>query len=70
MVRTVFLDRDGVVNKLCYHQELEVRCAPFTVHQFKLLVVVHEEINYALMRSFNRLTVLGKTALMRSQNRR
>jgi D-glycero-D-manno-heptose 1,7-bisphosphate phosphatase len=45
MVRTVFLDRDGVVNKLCYHQELEVRCAPFIVNQFKLLSGVPEAIN-------------------------
>lgn len=45
MVRTVFLDRDGVVNELYYHQELGVRCAPFTVNQFKLLPRVPEAIN-------------------------
>jgi len=45
MVSTVFLDRDGVVNELYYHQELGVRCAPFTVNQFKLLPRVPEAIN-------------------------
>ena len=45
MVSTVFLDRDGGVNELYYHQELGVRCAPFTVNQFKLLSGVPEAIN-------------------------
>jgi D-glycero-D-manno-heptose 1,7-bisphosphate phosphatase len=45
MARAVFLDRDGVVNELFYHQELEIRGAPFTVNQFKLISGVPEAIN-------------------------
>lgn len=33
----VFLDRDGVINKLIYHQEAGVVDSPFTAAQFQLL---------------------------------
>jgi D-glycero-D-manno-heptose 1,7-bisphosphate phosphatase len=35
--RAVFLDRDGVINELIYHQEQEVIDSPFTPGQFKLM---------------------------------
>jgi len=35
--RAVFLDRDGVINELVYHQEQEVIDSPFTPGQFKLI---------------------------------
>jgi len=44
MARAVFLDRDGVVNELVYHQELEMIGTPFKVNQFKLLSGVPEAI--------------------------
>ena len=34
--RAVFLDRDGVVNELLFHQEVGIIETPFTVDQFKL----------------------------------
>ena len=37
MNRAVFLDRDGVINELVYHQEQEVINSPFTPGQFKLI---------------------------------
>ena len=37
MNRAVFLDRDGVINELVYHQEQEVIDSPFTPGQFKLI---------------------------------
>ena len=37
MNRAVFLDRDGVMNELVYHQEQEVIDSPFTPRQFKLI---------------------------------
>ena len=43
-MRTVFLDRDGVVNELIYYQEHGVVDSPFTVSQFKLLPGVAETI--------------------------
>ena len=42
--RAVFLDRDGVINELVYHQEQEVIDSPFTVNQFKLMPGVPEAI--------------------------
>ncbi len=37
MTKAVFLDRDGVINKIIYHQETGILDTPFTVSQFKLL---------------------------------
>ena len=37
MNRAVFLDRDGVINELVYHQEQEIIDSPFTPGQFKLI---------------------------------
>jgi len=42
--RAVFLDRDGVINELVYHQEQEVIDSPFTPSQFKLLSGVTEAL--------------------------
>jgi len=43
-MRAVFLDRDGVINELVYHQEQGIIDSPFTVEQFKLLANVGEAI--------------------------
>jgi D-glycero-D-manno-heptose 1,7-bisphosphate phosphatase len=43
-MRAVFLDRDGVINELVYHQEQGIIDSPFTVEQFKLLPGVGEAI--------------------------
>jgi len=45
MNRAVFLDRDGVVNKLCHHRELKIKCAPFTANEFKMVPGVPEAVN-------------------------
>jgi len=42
--RAVFLDRDGVINELVYHQEQEVIDSPFTPGQFKLIPGVTEAL--------------------------
>jgi D,D-heptose 1,7-bisphosphate phosphatase len=42
--KAIFLDRDGVINELVYHQEQEVIDSPFTVSQFRLLPGVPEAI--------------------------
>ncbi len=36
MSKAIFLDRDGVVNELVYHQDIGIIDSPFTVDQFKL----------------------------------
>jgi histidinol-phosphate phosphatase family protein len=43
-MKAVFLDRDGVINALVYHQDAGVIDAPFTRSQFKLLPRVPEAI--------------------------
>ncbi len=43
-MRAVFLDRDGVINALVYHQDAGVIDAPFTRSQFKLLPRVPKAI--------------------------
>jgi D-glycero-D-manno-heptose 1,7-bisphosphate phosphatase len=50
MVKAVFLDRDGVINELIYHQEQGVIDSPFTVAQFRLLPDVSEA-----MKKFNEM---------------
>ena len=42
--KAVFLDRDGVINELVYHQEQGIIDSPFTVKQFNLLPGVGEAI--------------------------
>ena len=42
MKKAVFLDRDGVVNELIYHEEHGIIDSPFTAEQFRLLPGVGE----------------------------
>jgi len=44
VMKAVFLDRDGVVNELVYHQEQGIIDSPFTAGQFRLLPAVDEAI--------------------------
>jgi D-glycero-D-manno-heptose 1,7-bisphosphate phosphatase len=48
--RAVFLDRDGVINRLIYHRDAGIVDSPFTVEQFELLPRVPKAI-----RLLNRL---------------
>lgn len=43
-MKTVFIDRDGVINELVYHHEQGIINSPFTVGQFRLLPGVSEAI--------------------------
>jgi D-glycero-D-manno-heptose 1,7-bisphosphate phosphatase len=54
--RAVFLDRDGVINELVYHQEQEVIDSPFTPRQFKLIPGVTEALK--TLRQDGYLTIL------------
>ncbi|MCL0036321.1 HAD family hydrolase [Dehalococcoidia bacterium] len=49
-MKAIFLDRDGVINELVYHQEQGIIDSPFTVEQFRLLPGVGEAI-----RKFNEM---------------
>ena len=52
----VFLDRDGVINELVYHQEQEVIDSPFTPGQFKLISGIGEALR--TIRRLGYLTIL------------
>ena len=56
MNRAVFLDRDGVINELVYHQEQEIIDSPFTPRQFKLIPGVIESLK--ILRQNGYLTIL------------
>ena len=43
-MKTIFLDRDGVVNELIYYEEQGIIDSPFTAEQFRLLPFVGEAI--------------------------
>lgn len=43
-MKAVFLDRDGVINELVYHQEMGIIDSPFTADQFRPLPGVGEAI--------------------------
>jgi D-glycero-D-manno-heptose 1,7-bisphosphate phosphatase len=43
-MKAVFLDRDGVINQLIYHQEQGIIDSPFTVGQFRLIPGAGEAI--------------------------
>jgi len=43
-MKAVFLDREGVINELIYHQEQGIIDSPFTTEQFRLLPGVGEAI--------------------------
>jgi len=44
ITRAVFLDRDGVINRLVYHRDAGIVDSPFTVKQFELLPRVPKAI--------------------------
>jgi D-glycero-D-manno-heptose 1,7-bisphosphate phosphatase len=44
MKRAVFLDRDGVINPLIYHQDVGIVDSPFTLKQFQVLPRVPKAI--------------------------
>jgi len=44
MNRAIFLDRDGVINELVYHEEQGIIDSPFTAEQLKLFPWVDEAI--------------------------
>ncbi len=45
IMKAIFLDRDGVVNELIYHQEIGIIDSPFTVEQFRLVPSVAAAVN-------------------------
>jgi len=56
MNRAVFLDRDGVINRIVYHQDLGILDTPFAPSQFELLPEVTKSIK--ILNSLGLKTIL------------
>lgn len=67
MARAVFLDRDGVVNELVYHQEQEIIDSPFTVSQFKIISGVSEAINLLHQSGYLVILVSNQPGIAKGQ---
>ena len=65
--KAVFLDRDGVINELIYHQEQEVIDSPFTVGQFKLLPGVAKAINSLRKAGYLVLLISNQPGMAKGQ---
>ena len=50
MSKAVFLDRDGVINEIVFHEDVEVLDSPFNIQQVRILEGV-----FAAITTFNQL---------------
>jgi D,D-heptose 1,7-bisphosphate phosphatase len=64
-MKAVFLDRDGVINELIYHQEQGIIDSPFTVEQFKLLPGVSQAIKKLRETGYKVILVSNQPAVAR-----
>jgi D,D-heptose 1,7-bisphosphate phosphatase len=62
-MKAVFLDRDGVINELIYHQEQGIIDSPFTVEQFRLLPGVGDAIKKLHNKGYKVILVSNQPAI-------
>lgn len=65
MHRAIFMDRDGVINEMIYHQEMGIIDSPFTVEQFRLLPQVAEAIGLVNQMGFKAVVVSNQPGIAR-----
>jgi D-glycero-D-manno-heptose 1,7-bisphosphate phosphatase len=65
--KTVFLDRDGVINALVYHEEQGIIDSPFTAAQFGLLPRVGEAIRRLRGLGYKVVLVSNQPGIARGQ---
>jgi D,D-heptose 1,7-bisphosphate phosphatase len=65
-MKAVFLDRDGVINELIYHQEAGIIDSPFKVEQFRLLPGVAEAIRLLNQKGFLVLVVSNQPGVAKN----
>jgi len=63
MHRAIFLDRDGVINEIIYHQEMGIIDSPFTVEQFCLLPHVAEAISLVNRMGFKAVVISNQPGI-------
>ncbi len=67
MPKAVFLDRDGVINRMVYHQEHGVLDSPFTLTQFKLLPRVAASIRTINSLGLKTIVVTNQPGIAKRQ---
>jgi D,D-heptose 1,7-bisphosphate phosphatase len=65
MHRAIFMDRDGVINEMIYHQEMGIIDSPFTVEQFRLLPQVAEAVSLVNQMGFKAVVVSNQPGIAR-----
>lgn len=65
MHRAIFMDRDGVINEMIYHQEMGIIDSPFIVEQFRLLPQVAEAISLVNQMGFKAVVVSNQPGIAR-----
>jgi D-glycero-D-manno-heptose 1,7-bisphosphate phosphatase len=66
MNKAVFLDRDGVISRLIYHQESGAIDSPFTVSQFQLLPGVGEAISLLNTQGYKVIVVTNQPGIAKN----
>jgi len=61
--KTVFLDRDGVINEVVYNKEMGIVDSPSTVEQFKLLPDVGKAVNKLHKQGFKVIVISNQPGL-------
>jgi len=65
MERAVFLDRDGTINEIIYHQDIGIIDTPFTMEQFRLLPHVAEAISLINRMGYKVIVVSNQPGVAR-----
>ncbi len=64
--KAVFLDRDGVINEVVYHQEMGILDSPFTAEQLKILPDVGKAINLLHKQGFKVIIISNQPGLAKA----
>jgi len=64
--KAVFLDRDGVINEVVYHQEMGILDSPFTAEQLKILPDVGTAINLLHKQGYKVIIISNQPGLAKA----
>ncbi|MFA5628917.1 MAG: HAD family hydrolase [Dehalococcoidales bacterium] len=67
MNKAIFLDRDGVINKLIYHQEQGIIDSPFLVSQLEIIQNVPQAIRMFRQSGYKIIIVSNQPAIAKKQ---
>jgi len=67
MDKAVFLDRDGVINELAFHKQLDSWNAPFNLEEYKMLPGVGDAINQLHQHGYKVIVVSNQPNIAHGQ---